>query len=266
MLTHSLIYFKFFLKDLTGIEDVTVCRDVLQRHSWDLEVAVQDQLNIREGRPSMYASNARPPAVVNDHIAQQYFFTRPRDDYNGGGIRGLFRYLFSLVFNLCYNTIYSIFSITLRLFRPDPRRCKLKITKTRIKRKNEIFKIFLFTVLTDPIGDVSSFITSYEEHYGDIHPVFYQGTYAQAVNDAKQELRFLLIYLHSESHSDSVSFCREVLSDPDVVTYINQNLLFWACSVNTGEGYRVSQALRESTYPFLALIVFREGRMTVVAR
>lgn len=161
-------------QDLTGIEDVTVCRDVLQRHSWDLEVAVQDQLNIREGRPSMYAANARAPAVVNDHIAQQYFFTRPRDDYNGGGIRGLFRYLFSLVFNLCYNTIASIFSITLRLFRPDPRR-----------------------LLTDPVGDVLSFVNSYEEHYGNVHPVFYQGTYAQAVNDAKQELRFLLIYLHS---------------------------------------------------------------------
>lgn len=121
-------------------------------------------------------------------------------------------------------------------------------------------------MLTDPLGDVISFINSYEEHYGNVHPVFYQGTYAQAVNDAKQELRFLLIYLHSENNTDSVNFCREVLSDPDVVAYVNQNLLFWACSVNTGEGYRVSQALRESTYPFLALIVLREGRMTVVAR
>lgn len=35
-------------QDLTGIEDVTVCRDVLQRHQWNLEVAVQEQLNIRQ--------------------------------------------------------------------------------------------------------------------------------------------------------------------------------------------------------------------------
>lgn len=34
-------------QDLTGIEDMTVCRDVLQRHQWNLEVAVQEQLNIR---------------------------------------------------------------------------------------------------------------------------------------------------------------------------------------------------------------------------
>jgi len=29
------------LQDLTGIEDLSVCRDVLQRHNWNLEVAVQ---------------------------------------------------------------------------------------------------------------------------------------------------------------------------------------------------------------------------------
>lgn len=61
-------------------------------------------------------------------------------------------------------------------------------------------------------------------------------------------------------------FSREVLTNPEVLTFINQNLLFWACSVNTGEGYRVSQALRDNAHPFLAMIVLREGRMTVVAR
>ena len=44
------------------------------------------------------------------------------------------------------------------------------------------------------------------------------------------------------------------------------NVLFWGCSVNTPEGYRVSQALRESTYPFLAVIVLRQNRMMVVGR
>lgn len=42
-------------------------------------------------------------------------------------------------------------------------------------------------------------------------------------------------------------------------------MLFWACSVNTGEGYKVSQTLKESNYP-VTVIVLREGMMTVVAR
>lgn len=27
-------------QDLTGIEDMSICRDVLQRHQWDLEVSI----------------------------------------------------------------------------------------------------------------------------------------------------------------------------------------------------------------------------------
>lgn len=230
-------------QDLTGIEDVSVCRDVLQRHGWDIEVAVQDQLNIREGRPSMFAVNARSPAVVSDYLAQQYFTPRPRDDDGGGGITGLIRYVWNLVFGVCYNFPVHIFKLILRLFKPDPRR-----------------------MVTDPLGDVMRFVEAFDQKYSSSHPVFYQGTYAQAVNDAKQELRFLLVFLHNENSQDSEEFCRQALGDPEVVTIVNQNMLFWACSVNTGEGYRVSQSMRERTYPFLAIVVVVNGRMTIVAR
>jgi hypothetical protein len=65
-----------------------------------------------------------------------------------------------------------------------------------------------FADVTDPVADVLSFIRLYEENYGYDHPVFYQGTYSQALNDAKQELRFLLVYLHCEEHQDTAKFCR----------------------------------------------------------
>ncbi|KAL1445675.1 hypothetical protein MTO96_044887, partial [Rhipicephalus appendiculatus] len=58
----------------------------------------------------------------------------------------------------------------------------------------------------------------------------------------------------------------DVLSYQPLVDFINGHMLFWACSVNHSEGYRVSQALRENTYPFLAMIVLRDHRMTVVGR
>jgi FAS-associated factor 2 len=63
-----------------------------------------------------------------------------------------------------------------------------------------------------------------------------------------------------------ISFYRYTLPHPEVINYINSNMLFWACSVTTSEGYRVSQALRENGYPFLAVIVLHDGRMTVVGR
>ncbi|XP_022122261.1 FAS-associated factor 2 [Pieris rapae] len=227
-------------QDLTGIEDMSICRDVLQRHQWDLEVAIQEQLNIREGRPSVFATEARAPPVVHDHIAQQVFTD---DSPEGpGGVTGLFRYVVNLVVSVCYSTISSVLNLLLSFIRNDDRR-----------------------LVTDPLGDVMGFINSYTTRYNP-HPVFYQGTYAQALNDAKNELRFLIVYLHSESAAETQNFCRNTLSDPDVISFINTHALFWGCSVDTSEGWRVAQSVGGRRYPLLCLVCVRDHRMTVVAR
>ena len=118
----------------------------------------------------------------------------------------------------------------------------------------------------DPTENVVSFIHDYDQTYGSQHPTFYVGTYNQALNEAKKDLKFVIVYLHGSQHQDTGKFCRETLSNPEVIQFINDNCLFWACSVDTPEGYRVSQSLRESTYPFIGVIVQREYRMTVVGR
>lgn len=39
--------------------------------------------------------------------------------------------------------------------------------------------ILFHLVVTDPVGDVTNFISSFESKFGQYHPVFYQGTYSQ---------------------------------------------------------------------------------------
>lgn len=123
------------------------------------------------------------------------------------------------------------------------------------------------TVVTDPLGDVLQFIASYNEKY-PAHPVFYQGTYAQALNDAKRELKFLIVYLHNErnSNSDVVRFCRNSLADPTVIEYINRNMLFWACDTATPEGFRVSQSVNARAYPLMVVVGLRANKMVIMAR
>ena len=78
---------------------------------------------------------------------------------------------------------------------------------------------------------METFIEQYERSYGVNHPPFHRDSYAQVeriphptnilcdINDvfeiqalevAKRELRFLLVYLHSEDHQDTDRFCTEV--------------------------------------------------------
>jgi len=93
-----------------------------------------------------------------------------------------------------------------------------------------------------------------------------KGSYGQALNDAKKELKFLLVYLHCDDHTDTETFCRVVMPNKDFRDFARENMLFWSCSVAKPEGFRTSQALRENTYPFLALIVLKNNRMTIVKR
>ena len=116
------------------------------------------------------------------------------------------------------------------------------------------------------INDVRQFCSEFNQKYGAAQPPFFLGTYSQVLEEAKKELKFLMVYLHSEDHQDSDEFCSNTLCNPEVVDYLTENFICWGCSVNRQEGYRVSEALRESTYPFLAIIVLRQNRMVVVGR
>ncbi|XP_076633643.1 fas-associated factor 2 [Colletes latitarsis] len=224
-------------QELTGIEDLSICRDVLQRHNWNLEVAVQEQLNLYEGRPSMFAqdSRLRPPQVVDDSNSRIYF-------HYSGSSGGSGSYLW-YIFSLCYERVISIIQLVLSIFRGNVR-----------------------PVSSDPVEDVMNFIRSYEERYGNSHPVFYQGSYSQALSDAKQELRFLLVYLHKDEAQDIDQWCRKTLGDSEVVRFINTRTLFWACNVQSGEGYKVAEALRPGSYPILAMFVLRDNKMSIVDR
>ncbi|KAF7286828.1 hypothetical protein GWI33_003885 [Rhynchophorus ferrugineus] len=209
-------------QDLTGIEDITICRDVLQRHQWNLEVAVQEQLNIREGRPSVYASESRPPVIVNDLLGQLIYFAPPADG-SGSGIRRFFKAFVGFMWNVCYNTLVTVLHITKRLLGLE------------------------YRPRTDPLQEVLEFVQVYEEKYGQDHPVFYQGTFSQVLNDAKRELR-------------------KTLNDPEVVRYINNNFLFWACSTKSEEGRNTTNALRAGYPPYVAILVLKANRMTIVGR
>ena len=53
---------------------------------------------------------------------------------------------------------------------------------------------------TDPTADVRIFREGFESKYGTTHPTFHPGSYSQVLDEAKKELKFLLVYLHCADH------------------------------------------------------------------
>ena len=97
----------------------------------------------------------------------------------------------------------------------------------------------------------------FEEEYGENTLPFFEGGYAQALDLAKKDLKFLLIFLISPEHDDTSSFIRETLLAAEVQTFINNQtneLIFWVGDVRDSEAYQVTTALRCNKFPFTALI------------
>merc|ERR1711953_1420338 len=167
-------------------------------------------------------------------------------------------YLFTLPFRLTYRTVFGAFDLVLSI---------LGLSSGNGDGQHRAARVVQATS-TRPEDDVAEFINFFSRKYGRDHlTTFHTGSYIKALEEAKRDLKFLLVYLHSPCHQDTEKFCSQTLASPALRDFlINMNVIVWACSVDTPEGYRVSQALRESSYPFLALIVLRQSRMMVVGR
>jgi len=228
------------LQDLTGLDDLGVCRALLESQGWDLEAVAREQLGMLppQEEPTRQPVE-QPPEPRMGPTDVHPVWALPRTSM------GWILYILSLPARILSGGLGAMWSFVTSLVGFTPR-----------TPRN-----------TDPRGDVAAFSRQWEEKYGTEHPPFHSGSYSQVLEEAKRELRFLMVYLHCEEHQDTARFCTQVLRNSLVVDQVAaQNILFWGCSVSSPEGYRVSQALRENSYPFLAMIVLRQNRMVVVGR
>jgi len=230
------------LQDLTGLEDLGVCRALLESQGWDLEAVAREQLGMLPPHVEQDNDPVNPvPAPVPAPQVVHPVWALPRTSM------GWLMYIISLPTRLLTGGLGAMWAFVTSLVGLPP------------PRQN--------SQAGDPRGDVAAFCREWEESYGALHPVFNRGSYSQVLEEAKRELKFLMVYLHCDEHQDTNRFCTEVLSNPLVVDQVAaNNIIFWGCKVSRPEGYRVSQALRENTYPFLAMIVLRQNRMVVVGR
>ncbi|KAI9791403.1 MAG: hypothetical protein M1816_003971 [Peltula sp. TS41687] len=125
----------------------------------------------------------------------------------------------------------------------------------------------------NPQETASRFIREFEEEYGSSSLPLYENGYAQALDLAKKDLKFLLVILVSPEHDDTSFFISHTLLSQEVVNYLtdSQNqIILWAGSVQDSEAYQVAAALDCTKFPFAALITHTpqvsSTSMSVVAR
>nr|CAH8827519.1 unnamed protein product [Trichobilharzia regenti] len=236
------------LQEIAGGIGYVDALKLLEESSWNLERAVHKLMGFEESSARHRSNNSRVPSVPHvELVPPNQRVLRARDSAHS--------WLWSTAllllepFRVGYNLFAGIFRFFASFLWSDPR-----------------------SQVTDPIGDVRKFIQHFKTTYGhantgsnltsaddptvNSYPPFFEGTYADAVQEAKQSLRFLIVYLHADSHEDTHRFCKETLQCEEVLRFLRNSdeLLFWGCNIESPEGYRVSRTLREHTYPFMGVI------------
>jgi len=95
-----------------------------------------------------------------------------------------------------------------------------------------------------------------EFHDGDaasgIH--FVQLSHREALRFASRQTKLLLVYLHSPTHQESELFCSQVLTAPEVTSYVNENFVAWGGCVRDGDAHALAEGVNVTSFPYVALL------------
>ncbi|KAH0466163.1 hypothetical protein IEQ34_006266 [Dendrobium chrysotoxum] len=108
------------------------------------------------------------------------------------------------------------------------------------------------------------FLNVFERQYGESHPFFYASRFMEALKIAKNESKFVFVYLHSPDHPLTPSFCHETLCSELVVQFLDANFVSWGAVASRGEGLEMALALRVSSFPFCAVVAPATGKAIAV--
>uniref|UniRef100_A0A914ZMP7 UBX domain-containing protein n=1 Tax=Parascaris univalens TaxID=6257 RepID=A0A914ZMP7_PARUN len=250
-------------KEVCAVSDETAM-DFLHRNDWNLEAAVQHffqtggQLEVEDQNISNTEQELRQRHLANEPSTSRIAASRDSSPFESRPIIPLERriappmtwgeWLYSIVtlpLAFTYHSFMELLRFLWSLIRAPP------------------------LSVADPRGDVHRFVRDFDTLYG--HQAnqiqWCDAPYSDALNECKNSLRFMIVYLHNPSHEATDRFVRGTLLSQQMRQFVERNdILMWGASIRSQEGYKVSMALRENTYPFLGLICMREHHMAMVLR
>uniref|UniRef100_A0A804RE63 UBX domain-containing protein n=1 Tax=Zea mays TaxID=4577 RepID=A0A804RE63_MAIZE len=88
--------------------------------------------------------------------------------------------------------------------------------------------------------------------------------FADALQRAQREFKLLFVYLHSPDHPDTPAFCGGCLCAEPVAAFIDENFVAWGGSIRRTEGFKMSNSLNASRFPFCAVVMASTNQRIVL--
>lgn len=239
-----------YFQAITGLEDTDLCTEILSAHNWDLELAISSITATDSNRPSS-SSTASATTLANQE-SEHVGLVLPSNNNNQPP--GLAWKLITLPFSIISGSLGLISgAIGLGMWAASGV-LSYSLSMVGLSSAGRAATTPLVSV-PQSTSEAMDFVSSFERDYGRIRPNFVTEGFMDALQRSRHEYKLLFVYLHSPEHPDTSAFCEGTLCSEMLAAFLNENFVSWGGSVKASEGFKMSNSLKASRFPFCAVVM-----------
>ncbi|OVA01487.1 UBX [Macleaya cordata] len=253
---------------ITGLEDQDLCTEILAAHGWDLELAItaftgstsSDSTNPNvSSRDNIVEGNERSNSdswhgVEQSELNRTGTETVPRI---AGAPPGIAWKLITLPFSIISGSLGLISgAIGIGMWvAGGVLSHSINLLGWGSSSRNNGESSTPLVSLSPAASEALDFVANFERDFGNIRPNFVTEGFMDALQRSRQQFKLLFVYLHSPDHPDTPLFCERSLCSEVLSAFINENFVSWGGSIRASEGFKMSNSLKASRFPFCAVVM-----------
>ncbi|XP_068634465.1 plant UBX domain-containing protein 10-like [Aristolochia californica] len=246
-----------YFQAVTGLEDRDLCAEILAAHGWDLELAVSAITSTSSSAGVSGAAGSSGPPNSGERRDVDASGREP-GDMPVAQSPGVAWKLITLPFTVISGSLGLISgAVGLGFWVAGG---VLNYSMSMLGRRSPSGGAAgddssPLTSISAVASEALDFVAAFEREYGSSHPGFVTEGFMDALQRSRQSFKLLFVYLHSPDHPDTPAFCGGSLCSDPVVAFINENLVSWGGSIRASEGFKMSNSLKASRFPFCAVVM-----------
>ncbi|KAI0499834.1 hypothetical protein KFK09_018042 [Dendrobium nobile] len=246
-----------YFQAITGLEDIDLCTEILSAHNWDLELAISSFTSTAESPSRAFVPSA-PSASSAPADGAYADASSSLTDGAPQASPGIAWKLITLPFYVVSGGIGlisgavglgawvagSVLSRSLGI---------LGFVPSREQQESD-----RLLPVSASAAEAADFVAVFERNFGGAsasRPNFVVEGFMDALQRSQREFKLLFVYLHSPDHPDVPVFCAECLCSGLVASFVNENFVCWGGSIRGSEGFKMSNSLKASRFPFCAVVM-----------
>ncbi|XP_022996256.1 plant UBX domain-containing protein 10-like [Cucurbita maxima] len=245
-----------YFQAITGLEDPEICTEILSAHGWDLERAVS---SFTSTTSESSASAAADDGGGDAHLdpATRQMLERSEPQQNAAPPPSFAWKIITLPISVISGSLGLVSgAIGLGLWAAGGILSYslgvIGLGSGSGRNGESSARLVSVSAATSEAVD---FVSAFERDFGTTRPNFVGEGFMDSLQRSRNAFKLLFVYLHSPDHPDTPLFCERTLCSETVAAFVNENFVSWGGSIRASEGFKMSNSLKASRYPFCAVVM-----------